>query len=207
MSLWKKIVPHFARPRGSLGSIAGFIMAHRRSNIERSDWALSLIDLKPTDRVLEIGFGPGLTIQKMSRIVTEGTILGIDHSDVMVAQASRRNRKAISEGRVRLLLGSASDPPSLGAPVDKILDINSFQFWQEPIGTLRKLKTQLRPGGTITLVHQPRKPGSGNEAATRAGEKFAELLRSAGFSEISVEQKLMNPASVVAVIGKAPDMT
>jgi ubiquinone/menaquinone biosynthesis C-methylase UbiE len=139
VSLWKKIVPHFAQPKGRLGSLAGFIMAHRRSNIERSNWALSILDLKPTDRVLEIGFGPGLTIQRLNRIVTEGAVLGLDHSDVMVRQASRRNKKAISGGRVRLLLGSASDLPPIEAPLDKILDINSFQFWDNPVDALQKL--------------------------------------------------------------------
>jgi ubiquinone/menaquinone biosynthesis C-methylase UbiE len=207
MSLWRRIVPHFARPKGRLGSLAGFIMAHRHSNIERSDWAVSLLDLKPTDRVLEIGFGPGVTIQKMARIITEGTLLGLDHSDVMVRQATRRNRKAISEGRVKLLLGSVSDLPPLPGPLDKILDINSFQFWQNPAEALERLKRELRPGGVIVLVHQPRKPGSENEAATRAGEKFAGLLNAAGFTEVRINEKPLQPVSVVSVLGRAPDQT
>jgi hypothetical protein len=56
-------------------------------------------------------------------------------------------------------------------------------------------------------VHQPRKPGSENEAATRAGEKFAELLRSAGFSDVRVEEKQLKPVSVVCVLGNAPVQT
>ena len=33
-----------------------FIMAKRPSNIERSDWGIDLLDIQPTDNVLEIGF-------------------------------------------------------------------------------------------------------------------------------------------------------
>jgi len=46
----------FAKPSGTMGWIAGHLMAMK--NGHRSTWVFSLLDLKPTDRVLEIGFGP-----------------------------------------------------------------------------------------------------------------------------------------------------
>jgi hypothetical protein len=42
MSLVEKVVAQFARPTGFWGNIAGFIMAHRPSNLERNEWAVSL---------------------------------------------------------------------------------------------------------------------------------------------------------------------
>ena len=92
MSLWSKIAAQFGKPTGLLGNLAGFIMASRSSNVERCNWAVSLLNLQSTDRVLEIGFGPGIAIQKMSEIVKEGVIWGIDHSDIMLKQASKRNK-------------------------------------------------------------------------------------------------------------------
>jgi len=59
MSLVEKVVAQFARPTGFWGNIAGFIMGHRPSNLERNAWAISLLNLQPSHRVLEIGFGPG----------------------------------------------------------------------------------------------------------------------------------------------------
>jgi len=50
---------------------------------------------RPTDRVLEIGFGPGLAIAELAGRAGRGRVYGIDHSDVMVHRASRRNRAAI----------------------------------------------------------------------------------------------------------------
>jgi hypothetical protein len=41
-------------------------MAHRPSNAQRNRWVVSLLDVQPTDRVLEIGFGPGIAIQELS---------------------------------------------------------------------------------------------------------------------------------------------
>lgn len=204
MSLWQRIASQFGNPRGIPGQIAGFIMAHRQSNIERSDWAVSLLDLKPSDRVLEIGFGPGVTIQKMSGIVSDGRVLGLDRSAVMVRQASRRNRESISSGRVRLLHGSISAFPPGEGPFNRILDINTFQFWKDPLDALKNLKAQLYPGGVIAIVHQPRKPGAGDDDTARAGKKCAELLREAGYQEVTIEQKRMKPASATCIRGKAP---
>ncbi len=202
MSIWTKIASQFGHPTGLLGNVAGYIMANRASNIERSNWAISLLNLRPADRVLEIGFGPGVAIRKMSGIVKEGLIWGIDHSDVMLRQASKRNKEAISGGAVRLLLGSVSDLPSFEGPLDKIVDVNSFQFWENPVDGLRNLRAQLRPGGVIALAHQPRKPGAKEEDAAEAGEKFAEYLKTAGFNEIRIEKKKMKPVSTICVLGK-----
>jgi hypothetical protein len=83
MSLVERVVAQFARPTGFWGNITGFIMAHRPSNLERNEWAISLLNLQPSDRVLEIGFGPGVTIQKMSEIAIYGVIWGIDYSALL----------------------------------------------------------------------------------------------------------------------------
>ena len=201
MSLVEKIVTQFAKPSGFWGNIAGFIMAHRSSNLERNAWAIALLDLQPADRILEIGFGPGVTIQKMSERVPDGVIWGIDHSDVMFRQASKRNQAAIAAGRVRLVLASVSQLPAFGGPFDKILDVNGYQFWDNRIEVLSRLREQLRPGGIIALVQQPRNRGATEADATKAGEKFARDLEAAGFKAIKVERKLMKPVSTVYVQG------
>src|SRR5215831_14435455 len=90
------IVGQFGHPRGTAGKVAGWVMAHRSSNRRRNSWVVSLLDVRPTDRVLEIGFGPGLAIAWLScRIGDSGQVYGIDHSDVMLRQAARRNAAAI----------------------------------------------------------------------------------------------------------------
>jgi len=202
MGMWETISAQFGKPTGFLGIVAGIIMAKRASNLERDDWAMSLLRLRPTDRVLEIGFGPGIAIRHMSEVVTEGVIWGIDHSEVMFRQASKRNKKALLEGRVKLLLSSVSVVTSLGGQVDKILDINSLQFWESPVDDLKKLRTYLAPGGTIVLVHQPRKPGSTDLDTEQSGSKYADYLEKAGFREISVEKRTMKPVSAVCVVGR-----
>ncbi|MFB9881761.1 methyltransferase domain-containing protein [Planobispora siamensis] len=70
-------------------------MAHRRSNRQRNRWVVSLLDVQPTDRVLEIGPGPGLAVAELAGRATRGRVYGIDRSQVMVRQAGRRNAAGI----------------------------------------------------------------------------------------------------------------
>ena len=93
----------FAKPAGPVGWLVGHVMAMK--NRERSEFVFAVLDLKPEDRVLEIGFGPGADIARASQAAA--FVAGIDHSDVMVKQATRRNASAIRAGRVRIELGSA----------------------------------------------------------------------------------------------------
>ena len=62
------------------------------------DWTISLLDIQAEDRILEIGFGPGVSVRRMSRLAVRGFIAGIDISDLMVRQARKRNAAAIREG-------------------------------------------------------------------------------------------------------------
>jgi SAM-dependent methyltransferase len=96
----------FRRPSGFAGRAAGALMAHRSSNRKRNAWAVSLLQVRPDDRVLEIGFGPGLAIRELSRLAHEGYVCGIDHSELMLRQARRRNADGIRRGVVDLRLGS-----------------------------------------------------------------------------------------------------
>jgi hypothetical protein len=73
MSILTYVYSQFGRPRGILGRVAGYVMANRPSNIERNDWVLSLLDIRASDRILEIGFGPGIAASKAA--VVESTML------------------------------------------------------------------------------------------------------------------------------------
>ena len=202
MGIWKGIAAQFGRPSGFAGALAGVIMAHRASNGQRNRWAISLLQLRPGDRVLEVGFGPGMAIREMSRAVTAGMIWGLDHSPVMVRQASRRNAQAIAAGSVKLLAGSVSEIPSSIGPLDKVLSVNSYQFWEDPGSAAGALYARMNPGGLIAIVHQPRTPGSVDSDAEAAGGEIAQCLGRAGFANVRIEKKQMKPAAAVCVIGE-----
>lgn len=200
MSLRQNIVSQFKRPRGTLGQLAGLIMANRPSNIERNQWTVDLLSLQADDRLLEIGFGPGLAIEQASRVVTDGLVVGIDHSEVMLQQARKRNAIGIANGLVELYLGSLENLPSYEKPFTKICSANVVQFWKDPVADFSKLRSMLAKGGVIASTYMPRqKNATAADARNKAGDIVANL-KAAGFSNIRVEEKPMKPVAAISVV-------
>jgi len=92
-----------------MGRIAGEVMV--RQHRPETAWTLHLLDIQPTDTVLEVGFGAGQGIKLAAERVTSGRIRGIDLSEEMVRVATRRNASAIKAGRVALSQGSITALP------------------------------------------------------------------------------------------------
>jgi ubiquinone/menaquinone biosynthesis C-methylase UbiE len=193
------VYAQFGRPTGLWGHAAALLMAHRPSNRRRNSWAVSLLDVRRDDRVLELGFGPGLAIWELSRIAVEGYVCGIDHSELMLRWARRRNADALRRGVVDLRLGSVDELPEFDAPFDKILAVNTMLFWSEPVARLTELRRLLRRGGLIAVAHQPRGPGATDETSAAKGREIAAALDRAGFSEVRLETMRLKPAVVCAV--------
>lgn len=194
-----RVVSQFGRPRGIAGHIVGWIMAARDSNRRRNQWVVSQLDVRAADRVLEIGFGPGVAIGEVASRATRGRVYGIDHSEVMLTQATKRNGDAVRAGVVDLRLGTVDDLPDLGEPLDKILTVNCLLFWSDPVDRLRALRTRLRSGGSIAVAHQPRNPGANADTSRQAAVEISRHLTDAGFSNPRVETLDLDPP-VVCVI-------
>jgi len=126
--------------------------------------------------------------------------MGIDHSEVMVRQASQRNAEGLADGRVVLILGSVAMLTELRGSFDKIYSVNVFQFWDDPVSVFRSLQPLLRRGGVLATTYMPRHPGANNQDTMMEGERIAECLRAAGFQQVQSEFKQMQPVSVVCVL-------
>jgi ubiquinone/menaquinone biosynthesis C-methylase UbiE len=164
--------------------VVGWIMGRRSSNVQRSRWAVELLGIQPTDRVIELGCGPGVAIAALASRASQGLVVGVDHSEVMIGQASRRNAAAIRAGRVRLIHAPVEHMRLIDGPFDAALAVNSLGFWSEPEARLREIGHLLRTGGRIALVSQPRCPGATASTSAAAAEELATLLREAGFSAV-----------------------
>ncbi len=191
----------FGRPTGFWGNIVGKIMTYTPSNQHRIHWTISLLDIKPDDRLLEVGFGPGFAIELVSKMVSEGFIVGVDHSEAMVRQASKRNARAIRDGKVVLQLGSVSHLPKFNEPFDKLFTINSIHFWNEPIDCLKELRKLLKPGGLIAVTLQPRSQSATDTTTKEIGKELVMNLEHAGFSHVRLKIRQTKPVSVACALG------
>ena len=129
---------------------------------------------------------------------------GIDHSGVMLRQASRRNAAAIRAGRVTLINAPANQlPPAVDGPFDAILAVNSLGFWPAPAERLAELRQRLAPGGRIAIASQPRCPGATADTSRSAAREIEDLLRDAGFSQVSTQTLPLSPP-VICVLATGP---
>jgi SAM-dependent methyltransferase len=189
----RDVIGQAHHPRGAAGRVTAWEMAHRPSNRQRSRWAVSLLGIQPADQVLELGFGPGVAIAALAR-AGAGHVYGVDHSGVMLRQASKRNAAAIRAGRVTLIRAAADQlPPALDGPFDAILAVNSLGFWPAPAQRLAELRRRLAPGGRIAIASQPRCPGATADTSRRAAREIEGLLTEAGFKETSTHTLALSP--------------
>src|SRR5215469_13692145 len=80
-------------PRGMMGWLVGEQMV-RQHKLETT-WTITLLDIQPTDTVLEVGFGAGQAIKSAAVKACDGRVMGIDLSEEMVRVAKRRNAQAV----------------------------------------------------------------------------------------------------------------
>jgi ubiquinone/menaquinone biosynthesis C-methylase UbiE len=198
------IVQQFGKPSGPLGVLVGLVMRVRPSNRLRNSRTVDLLDIQPRERILEVGFGPGLAVARAAELATAGKVVGIDHSELMLRQARRRNAKAISAGRVELLLGSANALPPFDGRFDKVMAVNVYMFWEDPVSVLSALRQVMNPGGVIALTLQPRRRGATADDTRAAAERMSASLQAAGFGEVRAEILEMEPVAAACVLGRPP---
>jgi ubiquinone/menaquinone biosynthesis C-methylase UbiE len=167
----------FGHPRGLLGRLGGRILA--RANREFAHAMIARLDVRESDRVLEIGFGPGVAVQRLADLTPCGHVSGVEPSRAMLAQARRRNASVIHQGRVELREGAAERLPYTDAAFDKMLTINTFQLWSDHAEGLREVRRVLRSGGVLAIGFTP--------YAGQALGEVTEQLERAGFSDMRVE--------------------
>jgi 2-polyprenyl-3-methyl-5-hydroxy-6-metoxy-1,4-benzoquinol methylase len=71
MTISKLVARQLSNPTGILAGIATFVW--NRRNAALNDMVLNLLSLQPIDRVLDVGFGGGYLLERMSTIVTESS--------------------------------------------------------------------------------------------------------------------------------------
>ncbi|SDZ16475.1 Methyltransferase domain-containing protein [Amycolatopsis xylanica] len=194
----------FHQPTGAVGHVAGWIMGRRSSNVARNRWAVRLLDVQPTDRVIELGCGPGVAIAALATRASRGLVVGVDHSQVMIRQARHRNRPAIRTGRVHLVHTPVENLSISEGPFDAALAVNTVGMWPEPTARLRELARLLRPGGRIALVSQPRCPGATAATSAAAAQELAGRLTEAGFERLRTEMLDLDPPATCVIGYVAP---
>jgi SAM-dependent methyltransferase len=164
-----------------------------RGNTFDASWTVGLLNIEPESRILEIGFGPGVSTQYAAEKASKGFVAGIDHSETMVQAARRRNAAAVRAGRVELKQGDVASIPYPDESFDKVFSIHSIYFWTKPVDCLKELRRVLKPGGLLAITILPkdkwgdRQRGESSLRTLYFGEDVARMFSEAGFRDVRVE--------------------
>ena len=199
MGLKQIINGQFKKPTGWLGHLVGWSMSFK--NNDRANWTFENLRLKESDNLLEIGFGAGVTLNKVAKDLTTGFIAGIDYSEIMLKQASKRNKIYIKRGKVKLEYGTVWDLKYPENYFDTIYGSNVHFFWEDPVNEFRHLVKLLKPGGRLIMVFQPRWAKSENEVK-QVAEMTKKQYEEIGLTNIEVDFKKMSPVMCIYVCGK-----
>jgi ubiquinone/menaquinone biosynthesis C-methylase UbiE len=141
------------RPDGLFGRMVMSIVFDR-GNAFLNDFVNELMSVQIDDRIIEIGFGTGKLIYRMAQQIDKGFIEGVDFSKVMVSIARKRNKKNITNGKVKILEGNFDEMPFEKESFTKACSINTLYFWPEPAHTAQKIAEILKPDGKLILAFE-----------------------------------------------------
>lgn len=167
---------------------------------EGSEALLEDADLRPGQRVLDFGSGPGFMALALADVVgAVGQVHGVDINARFVADATER-----AKGRPNVAFHHVSDGrlPLPDAAVDRTIAKNVLEYVPSAAATLRELRRVLAPDGRIHLIDSDwgfvlvepwGKAGTERFFAAAAvafkephiGRKLPALLRQAGFRHVA----------------------
>jgi SAM-dependent methyltransferase len=199
MSFKQIIIKQFGKPTGILGRFVGWLLSFK--NNDRVQWTFEKLQVRPSNTLLEIGYGPGVTLKKVADNLTSGFIAGIDHSEIMLEQASRRNKMHIEKRKAKLECGTVWDLKYPENHFDIIYGSNVHFFWKDPINEFKELVSFLKTGGRLVMVFQPRWAKSENEVREVA-EKTKNQYEKVGLQNIEIDFKTMNPVTCIYISGQ-----
>lgn len=132
-------------------------------------------DLKPDDRVLDIGCGPGAALALAAASGAE--VCGVDPSPAMVKRASRRVPRAT------VVAGSAESLPFPDHHFTVAWAISTFHHWAATSVALEESRRVLAPGGRLMIAERrlEGRGGGGHGLTAEGAESVGEQLRSHGY--------------------------
>ena len=153
------------------------------------------LGLKPGMTVLDIGTGTGVFLPHLLKTIGKtGKVIALDIAEKMLIQAQGKG----FAGKITFLCADVEDIPLQTETCDAVVCYSSFPHFQNKLKALQEMKRVLKKGGCVFICHTSGR-GAINSIHQNIpllhhdilpdGATMKKLLKTAGFSEIRVEDE------------------
>jgi ubiquinone/menaquinone biosynthesis C-methylase UbiE len=171
----------------------------QQHHLDITEKTMRQMNLRPGERVLDLGCGSGWATRLLARLVADGPegfgqVVGVDVSDEMIRQARAESRDF---DNVLYVWGSAQQIPWEENFFDKVLSVESFYYYPDQDRALAELFRVMAPHGRLFIlinlykdnpyslqwVHKLKVP-----VHVRSKDEYVQLLKAHAFEEVEARQ-------------------
>jgi len=208
MKLLKAVGKQMQYPKGFFGKVLFAWMTPK--TIAHARWTADLLDIQPEDKIIEIGFGNGANIKLLLQKANRGSVTGVEISKTAIEMASKKNAKAISEGRVTLHLAPGNELPSENNVFDKACSVATAYVIEDPGAVFKEMFRVLKPKGRAAITFPVRENFMRFKPVATEGFYLHELadleaaFRNAGFVNCRTERNNRVKFGAHCMLGEKP---
>ena len=197
----------FGKPSGWFGSVflAPLLNVANQGLIRTT---IDLLDPKPDETILDVGFGGGYSLAELAERVTRGKVIGVDYSPEMVDAAAELLKSRHLQSRVSARLGDVTKLPFRARTFHKVISVNAIYYWPNPIAGFREIARVLKTSGEVAIgLRSPASLGfltiGWQEFSLYEPREVAGMMEKAGLHVSKVEHRdRWQILDTVVVVGK-----
>lgn len=118
---------------------------------EISEFAFECIDINDNDKILDIGCGGGVNIEKFLKL-TKNNVDGLDYSEVSVKASLEKNQKAVEDKRCNVIHADVCNMPIDDETYDLASAFETIYFWPDIKNTFKEVSRIIKPEGRFMIA-------------------------------------------------------